>query len=132
MDDASDGEPIRLVPASQNQIRSARRLLRRKERTLSAEFLAEGPQAVREALSCGGVVSLLVSQAGQQSHHDLVRTAWGSGVNVSLLSDRDMAGLADMAVNDPASFSAIVNLARAALPTDVNAPREDAAKEDAA
>ena len=40
--------------------------------------------------------------------------------------------LADMAVNDPASFTAIVELAKAALPTDVNAPREDAPAEDAA
>ncbi|GAA1721930.1 50S ribosomal protein L20 [Kribbella sp. NPDC056345] len=30
--------------------------------------------------------------------------------------------LADMAVNDPAAFSAIVQLAKAALPADVNAP----------
>jgi large subunit ribosomal protein L20 len=37
-----------------------------------------------------------------------------------------------MAVNDPASFTAIVELAKAALPTDVNAPREDASAEDAA
>ena len=30
--------------------------------------------------------------------------------------------LADLAVNDPAAFSAIVQLAKAALPADVNAP----------
>jgi len=35
--------------------------------------------------------------------------------------------LADLAVNDPAAFTAIVELAKAALPADVNAPREDAA-----
>jgi len=40
--------------------------------------------------------------------------------------------LADMAVNDPASFTAIVELAKAALPTDVNAPRDGAPAEDAA
>ena len=32
--------------------------------------------------------------------------------------------LADLAVNDPAAFSAIVAQAKAALPEDVNAPRE--------
>jgi hypothetical protein len=32
-----------------------------------------------------------------------------------------------MAVNDPASFSQIVELAKAALPSDVNAARPDAA-----
>jgi large subunit ribosomal protein L20 len=35
--------------------------------------------------------------------------------------------LADMAVNDPASFTQIVELAKAALPSDVNAARPDAA-----
>ena len=35
--------------------------------------------------------------------------------------DRRM--LADMAVNDPGSFSALVEAAKAALPTDVNAPK---------
>jgi large subunit ribosomal protein L20 len=35
--------------------------------------------------------------------------------------------LADMAVNDPASFTQIVELARAALPADVNAARQDSA-----
>jgi large subunit ribosomal protein L20 len=35
--------------------------------------------------------------------------------------------LADLAVNDPAAFSAIVQVAKAALPTDVNAPKSDAA-----
>ena len=34
--------------------------------------------------------------------------------------DRRM--LAELAVNDPAAFSALVEVARAALPTDVNAP----------
>jgi large subunit ribosomal protein L20 len=34
--------------------------------------------------------------------------------------------LADLAVNDPAAFSALVQLAKAALPADVNAPKSDA------
>ena len=32
--------------------------------------------------------------------------------------------LADLAVNDPTAFAALVEVAKAALPTDVNAPRE--------
>ena len=35
--------------------------------------------------------------------------------------------LADLAVNDPAAFSALVQIAKAALPADVNAPKSDAA-----
>jgi large subunit ribosomal protein L20 len=34
--------------------------------------------------------------------------------------------LADLAVNDPAAFTALVDLARASLPEDVNAPAEPA------
>ena len=37
--------------------------------------------------------------------------------------------LADLAVNDPAAFMALVELAKASLPTDVNAPRESAPRE---
>ena len=35
--------------------------------------------------------------------------------------------LADLAVTDPAAFSALVQVAKAALPADVNAPKTDAA-----
>ena len=35
--------------------------------------------------------------------------------------------LADLAVNDPAAFSALVQVAKAALPADVNAQKSDAA-----
>ncbi len=33
--------------------------------------------------------------------------------------------LADLAVNDPAAFAALVETAKAALPADVNAPRAE-------
>ncbi|PFG19420.1 50S ribosomal protein L20 [Serinibacter salmoneus] len=39
--------------------------------------------------------------------------------------DRRM--LAELAVNDPAAFTALVELAKAALPEDVNAPKADSA-----
>lgn len=35
--------------------------------------------------------------------------------------------LADLAVNDPAAFTALVDLAKASLPEDVNAPKADQA-----
>jgi large subunit ribosomal protein L20 len=37
--------------------------------------------------------------------------------------------MADLAVNDPAAFTALVETAKAALPADVNAPRADTASE---
>jgi large subunit ribosomal protein L20 len=39
--------------------------------------------------------------------------------------DVDRKVLADLAVNDPAAFAALVEVARQALPADVNAPRAD-------
>ena len=39
----------------------------------------------------------------------------------------DRRVLAELAVNDPAAFASLVETARAALPADVNAPRESAA-----
>ena len=37
--------------------------------------------------------------------------------------------MADLAVNDPAAFTALVETAKAALPADVNAPRADTASD---
>ena len=39
--------------------------------------------------------------------------------------------MADLAVNDPAAFTALVETAKAALPDDVNAPRGEAAEASA-
>jgi len=82
--------------ASQNQLRSARRLLRRKERVAAAEFLAEGPQAVREALAQPRLVRmLLVAQSAVERHAALVSLALAGGVAAVLLPDRDAAGLSE-------------------------------------
>ena len=48
---------------SQNEFRSARRLLRAKDRHQQRLFLAEGPQAVREALAVPDVVQAVFSTA---------------------------------------------------------------------
>jgi TrmH family RNA methyltransferase len=82
--------------ASQNQLRSARRLVRRKERASAELFLAEGPQAVREALGADGVVSsLFVGQSTADRHSALVEAAVAGGVSPVLLSDRDLATLSE-------------------------------------
>lgn len=96
MDDAAPYEPIRLVPASQNQIRSARRLVRRKEREAAGRFLAEGPQAVREALAAPEVVSrLFVSTSSADAQLNLVQSALGHGIDVCSVSDPDLLSLSD-------------------------------------
>ncbi|MET1004920.1 MAG: RNA methyltransferase [Propionibacteriaceae bacterium] len=90
----SAGQPLRF--ASQNQLRSARRLLRRKERSAAELFLAEGPQAVREALAQPELVTaVFVGQSTSARHAALVDTAQHAGLSPVLLSDRDLASLSE-------------------------------------
>jgi len=59
-------------------------LRRRKERTATGRFLAEGAQAVREALACPGTVTeLFVTDAAARRHPDLVTAARRANVPVS-------------------------------------------------
>lgn len=82
--------------ASQNQLRSARRLVRRKERSTTGEFLAEGPQAVREALAQPELVStLFVAQPALERQAALVHAAQQGGITPVLLSERDLATLSE-------------------------------------
>jgi TrmH family RNA methyltransferase len=91
---ATSHEPIRLVPASQRQLRSARRLVRRKDRESSGLFLTEGPQAIREALGLIGCVrELFVVDPARNA--DLVQSALAAGVDVRTLTERELAQLSD-------------------------------------
>ena len=79
-------EPIVPPPASAAAVRSARRLLRRKERLAAGEFLAEGRQAVSEALAADGVVRrLLVAEAAVDHHQDLLRSAVDAAIPIAAL-----------------------------------------------
>jgi large subunit ribosomal protein L20 len=57
---------------------------------------------------------------------DLTYTRFIQGLRLAEV-EVDRKILADLAVNDPAAFSALVQVAKAALPADVNAPKSDAA-----
>ena len=61
------------------------------------------------------------ARANGMTYNRLIQGLREGGVQV----DRRM--LAELAVNDPAAFASLVETARAALPADVNAPRETAA-----
>ncbi len=77
-------------------LRSARRLLRRKDRLDAGEFLAEGRQAVSEALSAGDTVRrLLVSATAVDTHQDLLTLAVGAGAPVASVPDRTFGELTD-------------------------------------
>ena len=77
-------------------MRSARRLLRRKERQATGEFLAEGRQAVFEALHRPGTVhQLFVAQDALERHAELLDAASQAGVPASRLPARELATLSD-------------------------------------
>ena len=81
------------------RIRAARALAKRALRERSRQFLAEGPQAVREALTRkaergGGLTELFVTGAARSRHADLVAEAAADGVPVHEVSGEVMAELA--------------------------------------
>jgi RNA methyltransferase, TrmH family len=81
--------------ASMARIKAARRLTKRALRQHERAFLAEGPQAVSEALATGAhVTGLFVTAPAQARHADLVTRAQDAGVDVLLVSGEVMSELA--------------------------------------
>src|SRR5580693_1441983 len=81
--------------ASMARLKAARRLTKRALRQRERAFLAEGPQAVSEALATGaGVSGLFVSGQAQARHADLIARAEDAGVDVQLVSGEVMNELA--------------------------------------
>jgi RNA methyltransferase, TrmH family len=77
------------------RVKAARRLTKRAFRDRDRSFLAEGPQAVREALALDGVVVELFATAEAESRHaDVVAAATAAGVPVHRASGEVMAELA--------------------------------------
>jgi RNA methyltransferase, TrmH family len=86
--------PTRVPPGSA-PLRAAKRLTKRAFRQRERAFLAEGPQAVAEALSCGAqVTDLFVTVPARSRHADLIATAEGAGVPVHVVSGEVMEELA--------------------------------------
>ena len=70
--------------------------MRRKERAARGEFLADGPQAVREALgSAARPRLLLVTGRAADRHPGLVDLAVRSGVPVGLVTEDELATVSD-------------------------------------
>lgn len=75
---------------------AARRLHRRRDRDERRCFLAEGPQAVREALAAAGAVTeVFASDEALTRHPDLIAAAAATGVPVSPVTDDALAALAE-------------------------------------
>jgi TrmH family RNA methyltransferase len=80
------------------RVTAARRLAKRGFRDADRAFLAEGPQAVREALasalaSPGAVTELFVGPGAEQRHGELVEAAAAAGVTVHRVGAADLAAL---------------------------------------
>src|SRR5580692_3944154 len=81
--------------AGMAQLKAARRLTKRALRQRERAFLAEGPQAVSEALATGAHVSgLFVTAPAQSRHADLIAKAEDAGIDVQLVSGEVMSELA--------------------------------------
>ncbi|WP_329261836.1 RNA methyltransferase [Actinoallomurus sp. NBC_01490] len=77
------------------RVKAARRLAKRAFRRREHRFLAEGPQAVREALALNGVLAELFATAeAENRHQDLVAQAEKAGVPIFRVSGEVMAELA--------------------------------------
>jgi TrmH family RNA methyltransferase len=77
------------------RVKAAQRLAKRAFRARDRRFLAEGPQAVREALDRTGTVhEVFVTRDAAHRHPDLVDAAAAAGTPVHLVSGEVMSALA--------------------------------------
>lgn len=86
---------LELAEPSQGLLRQTRQLVRAKKRRESGLFLAEGRQAVREAVASGRVESLFVRWAAAHDHDDLIAQARAAGVEVYGVSEQNIATMSD-------------------------------------
>ncbi len=82
------------------RVATAHRLLRKARRVESGEFLAEGAQAVAEAVGVereqpGTVRELFVTEAAGIRNRELVRAAFAVGIDVLQVTDKAAAALSD-------------------------------------
>ncbi len=77
------------------RIRNAAKPLNRRGRRAAGMFLAEGPQAVREALATEGAVDeLFLTEAAAESHPEFVEAATGGRVFLSIVTEEVLTELA--------------------------------------
>ncbi|HET6624906.1 MAG TPA: RNA methyltransferase [Nocardioidaceae bacterium] len=85
-----------VLSARSGRVKAARRLARRVSRAEHRLFLAEGPQAVREALRLPGCVAEVFAVPGADATYpDLVAAAAGQQVTWQLVDDPALSSLTD-------------------------------------
>jgi TrmH family RNA methyltransferase len=75
------------------RIRAARQLAHAKHRRASGDFLAEGPQAVGEAIASGMAVEVFVADESATRRRGEIEQAEAAGVPVHIVDGRGFAGL---------------------------------------
>lgn len=89
-------ERLELPEPSQAVLRAARALLRRKGRRAARLFLAEGPQAIGEALKLPGTVETVFFRwSAVHDHVDLLTAARAGDVPCYAVSEQNLATLSD-------------------------------------
>ncbi|THV41757.1 TrmH family RNA methyltransferase [Glycomyces buryatensis] len=83
------------LTARSSRVVAARKLQRRRARDKAGQFLAEGPQAVREAIAAGAAVDLFHTLDADVRHTELVDAATAAGVYVHPVTDDALASLAE-------------------------------------
>jgi len=99
-----------------SRIIAAHRLLRRSRRAQAGEFLADGAQAVREAVAAerespGRVREVYLTEAAASRNVEIVRAAFAAGIAVTQVTEKAAAALSDAIT--PQGL-----VARCALPDD--------------
>ncbi len=99
-DDETEVNGDGVLTERSSRVAAAHRLLRRSRRIEAGEFLAEGEQAVTAALAYardhpGVVRELFVTPEAAARHVDLVRAAYATDVEVSVVNRRAMELLSD-------------------------------------
>lgn len=82
-----------LLTSRSARVRDARQLTIGKYRRVRGQFLAEGPQAVREALATGAAVEVLVEESARERRAHELELARAGGLPVHLVEESAFAAL---------------------------------------
>ena len=98
--EAADGFEDGVLTERSSRIAAAHRLLRKPRRAETGEFLAEGAQAVAEAVAAerrepGTVRELYITADAGSRNVELVRAAFAARIEVTQVTDRAAAALSD-------------------------------------
>lgn len=103
-----------LTPRS-SRVVSARKLLRRRNRDQLRQFLAEGPQAVAEAVATSEAISeVFIAVHAAERHAELIDAAAAAGARITPVTDLGLAALAETVT--PQGIVAVCGYLDVALP----------------